>query len=83
MSEVTIGNINHIKNGREPNAGAAIFPTIPFVPLIILLITWGLNKLLPNLGFYLVIGLFLIYYPIWYKSFKQDYQKLENLKENS
>jgi hypothetical protein len=28
-SEITAGKIGHVENGREPKAGAAIFPTIP------------------------------------------------------
>ena len=31
--EVVQGNIRHVKNGREPNAGAAMFPTVVVVPL--------------------------------------------------
>jgi hypothetical protein len=32
--DITNGNITHVKNGREPNADAAIFPNIPFNPLM-------------------------------------------------
>jgi hypothetical protein len=38
------GNIVHLKNGREPNAGACIFPAIPFLPAFWLLAMWGINR---------------------------------------
>jgi hypothetical protein len=52
--EVATGNIGHIKNGREPNAGAAILPTIPLVPVAYVLAAWGLNTLHHNLGYIVV-----------------------------
>jgi len=55
--ETTIGNIGHIKNGREPNAGAAILPTIPIIPAMYVLAAWSINHLYPNLG-YIVVAVY-------------------------
>ncbi len=52
--EVTNGKIRHVENNREPNAGAAIFPGIPFIPLFIAGVVWMLNSIYPNLGFWTV-----------------------------
>ena len=52
--EIVIGNIGHIKNGRKPNAGAAVLPTIPLVPAMYVLAAWGLNHLYPNAGYVVV-----------------------------
>ena len=48
--EITQSNILHVRNGQPPNAGAALFPNIPFVPLTYVLGAWGLNQLQPDLG---------------------------------
>ena len=45
-SEITRGNIDHLKNGRKPNAGAVIFPTIPFVQIVAVGVAWLLEKFL-------------------------------------
>ena len=81
--EVVQGNIRHIENCREPNAGAAIFPTIPVIPIVYLLIVWGLNNVIENMGFYL-IGLYFMLTVI-YKSvvIKKCSKRLNELKSNS
>jgi len=81
ISEITEGNITHIKNGRKPEAGAAIFPTIPFIPIILVLVAWGINQLHYNLGFYMVSGLFVIYFPFWYFSFKTSKKELNEISK--
>jgi hypothetical protein len=48
------GNICHVKNGRTPNAGASIFPTIPIIPIVYLTVTWGLNRAYEDLGFIVI-----------------------------
>jgi len=58
--EVVQGNIRHVKNGRNPEAGAAIFPTVPLVPLFYVGAMWLINSLGENFGFYAVLGYFLI-----------------------
>jgi hypothetical protein len=55
--EITAGNIGHVRNGREPNAGAAIFPSIPFNPAFAIGLSWLLNRWHMNLGTWAVIGL--------------------------
>jgi energy-converting hydrogenase Eha subunit A len=44
--EITRCNIIHLKNERQPNAGAAIFPTIPLFQIIAAGIAWLLEKFL-------------------------------------
>lgn len=58
--EVVRGNIRHVENGRKPEAGAAIFPTIPLVPLFYCAAVWLIDRLGENLGFYAVSGYFVI-----------------------
>ena len=52
--EVVEQNIRHVQNGRKPNAGAALLPTIPVVPVAYCCVAWGINLLRPNLGFMIV-----------------------------
>ena len=52
--EITTGNIAHIRNGREPNAGAAVLPTIVLVPAVFVLAAWAINHLYTNLGYVVV-----------------------------
>jgi len=81
--EVIQGNIRHIENGREPNAGAAVFPTVPLIPIVYLVISWGLNNLIENLGFYL-IGLYFILTVIYKRvAIKKHGKRLNELKSNS
>ena len=77
--EITNGNIGHVKNGREPNAGAAIFPNIPFIPVMVVLFAWLLNSCYPNLGFWIVVGLFTLYLPYWWWSLRSLDGKLQSL----
>ncbi len=42
--EATRGNITHLKNGRKPNAGAAVFPTIFVIPLFFNGLAWGIKN---------------------------------------
>ena len=81
--EITNGNIGHVKNGREPNAGAAIFPNIPFIPLTVLLFAWLLNGCYPNLGFWIVVGLFTLYLPYWWRSLRRLNGELQSLLAES
>ncbi|MCX7006959.1 MAG: hypothetical protein NTY53_06875 [Kiritimatiellaeota bacterium] len=79
-SEVTTGNIVHIKNGRKPNAGAAIFPVIPIAQILALLVAWGLNRIHPSLGFYTVSVLFVVFCVFWIPSFRKLKKELEELE---
>jgi len=53
--ECTNGNIIHLKNGREPNAGACIFPTIPVIPAFWLGVFWLLDSKTTLQSFWAVI----------------------------
>jgi len=47
-SEIMAGNIEHLENGRLPNAGAAIFPLIPVLPLFAVGAAWLIQSLIPH-----------------------------------
>ncbi len=49
-AETTWGNIIHLKNGRPPNAGAALFPNILFVPLAYVAAALALDWFYSGLG---------------------------------
>jgi hypothetical protein len=68
-SEVTRGNIDHLKNGREPNAGAALFPLIPFVPLLFVGFAWILQAVVPLYAIWVLIGSPLVISVFWAVSF--------------
>ncbi len=79
ISEVTAGNITHLKNGRKPEAGATVFPTIPIMQLLTVLVTWGLNRIHPPLGFYTVSALFVVFALFWvvsYRKLKREFDEL-------
>jgi len=57
--EVVQGNIRHVKNGRKPEAGAAVFPSVIIIPLFYAGAAWGLNSVSDNLGFYVVFAYFV------------------------
>jgi hypothetical protein len=69
LSEVTTGNITHLKNGRPPNAGAALFPLIPIVPLLFLGATWVLQSFVPEYAMWILGGAFLTISLFWAISF--------------
>ena len=81
LSEVTVCNATHIKNGRKPEAGASIFPAIPMMQILAVLLAWGLNRLHPSLGFYTVGALFIIFCTIWTPSFLKAKRELNQLKQ--
>jgi len=81
--EIVQGNIRHVQNGRKSEAGAAIFPSIIFIPLFYIGTAWGLNTTTYHLGFYVVFAYFVI--SITYKvfSFKKQGRELEELQRDS
>ena len=81
-TEITDCNIRHVKNGREPNAGAAIFPGIPFIPLITVGFVWAVNRIYPNLGFGLFVSLFCVFVPSWWINIRRSNKKLRALIAN-
>ncbi|MGD0539714.1 MAG: hypothetical protein ABSC03_18955 [Verrucomicrobiota bacterium] len=68
-SEITADNITHLKNGRLPNAGAAIFPAIPFFQLLAIGAAWLLQTFIPHYAVWILVGLFLIFSAFWAFSF--------------
>ena len=64
-SEVVSGNIIHLKNGREPNAGAALFPYIPVAPLLFCGFTWMLQFLFGSGTIWILTGLFVAFTIVW------------------
>ena len=52
--EIVNGNICHVLNSRPPEAGVALFPTVPIVPSVYVLVAWSLNQSSPNVGFLVV-----------------------------
>lgn len=46
--EATTGNTLHVQYGRPPNAGAAIFPTIPLFQFVFVGMAWIIQFLVPS-----------------------------------
>jgi hypothetical protein len=67
--EITAGNICHLKHGRQPNAGAALFPTIPVIPLLAVGAAWLLRTSIPAHAVSILVGSFLLFACLWTISF--------------
>ena len=65
VSEALGGNITHVKNGREPNAGACIHPTIPCVPLFFCFIAWLAEKFIKEYSIVVMVLVFTALYILW------------------
>lgn len=81
--ECTAGNITHVKNGREPNAGAAVVPNFPLIPMFVLGIAWLLDRWHANLGFWTVVLLFVLYLPFWWFTLRRMNDVLERAKKKT
>ena len=68
-SEVMAGNITHLKNGRQPSAGASIFPVVPIVQFLAIGAAWLLQTFIPHYAIWILIGSFLIFSVFWAFSF--------------
>ena len=68
-SEVMASNITHLKNGRQPNAGASIFPVVPIVQFLAGGGAWFLKTFSPHYAIWILIGSFLIFSAFWAFSF--------------
>src|SRR5262249_11417202 len=64
-SEITAGNIGHLRNGRHPNAGAALFPAIPAFQLLAVGIAWLLERVIPEYTLWILLGGFLVLTVLW------------------
>lgn len=71
LSEITAGNITHLKNGRPPNAAAALFPLIPSVPLFFVGAAWTLQTFVPEHATWILLGAFLALSTLWVFSFRK------------
>lgn len=69
VSEITAGNIMHVRNGRVPNASAALFPAIPTLQLLAVGTAWLLQTLVPEFAVWILIGSFLAITVFWAISF--------------
>lgn len=78
--EVAQGNISHVENGREPNAGFALFPVIPFLPMLFVAAVWLANALDDNLGFWLFSAYTIWHVPARWLQQKRLNKKLDQLK---
>ena len=80
-SEITAGNISHLKNGRQPNAGAAIFPVIPVLQLLAVGVAWLLQTFMPRYAIWILIGSFLIFSVFWAFSFTKLKAEFDRIKK--
>jgi len=77
--EITRGNVAHVQNDRPPNAGVALFPNIPLVPISYLVIVWLLNLVHVNVGFLVVTlyaGISIVTQFVMYFRARMDLQRL-------
>ena len=68
-SEITASNITHLKNGRQPNAGAAIFPTIPVFQILAVGAAWLLGRFVEPYAIWILCGGFAVFTIFWIFSF--------------
>ena len=80
-SESVSGNIGHLEQGREPNAGVAIFPIIPSAQFLLLGIAWLLEKFLPNQYLSTLVFLHVLFSNFWLADYRKSLSKLKHLKE--
>jgi hypothetical protein len=83
ISGITWSNIRHVENGRQPNAGAALFPAIPTIPLLFVGVAWILQILIPESALLLLLGSFVILSVFWALSFAKLKAELERAIANS
>jgi hypothetical protein len=78
--EVLRGNISHLRNGRAPNAGAAVFPSLPLNPILLAGLAWLLDHLHPHAGLWAVSAIFFVSFPAWALSRRNLQRQLDQLK---
>jgi hypothetical protein len=77
-------NVRHVESGREPNAGASIWPDVPVIPLTYVSVAWGLNWLRPGLGFMIVAAYAVLSIGtrvVQYQRARTAWNALESVKE--
>jgi hypothetical protein len=82
-SEITAGNIGHLQNGRQPNAGAALFPTIPVFQMVAVGVSWIVELAIPEYTAWVLVVGFLILTAIWAVSFVKLRGELARATENA
>ena len=83
MVEGTSGNIQHLKNGREPNAGVALVPLVPGAQILLLGLAWLLNKFLPAYALAalaVVYGLFSVAWLVSYRRLSHEFNALKKTR---
>jgi hypothetical protein len=80
-SQVVNGNICHIENGRTPNAGAAIFPSVPLFPVIYVLMAWVINRSYSGIGYCAVALYSVVSIGVQWRSYFRSRAKLNALKK--
>jgi hypothetical protein len=80
LSEITSGNITHLKNGRPPNARAALFPSIPFVPLVFVGVAWILRMVILEYATWILLGAFFTLSLFWAVSFARLVAELRRIE---
>jgi hypothetical protein len=78
-AEVVKSNIGHLKNGRKPDAGCAILPLVPILPIAYVLAAMGLNHFAPYLGYGTVAGISSINVGRSYWRYRKERPQLETL----
>ncbi|WP_457445900.1 hypothetical protein [Roseateles sp. P5_E4] len=77
--EIVEGNTVHVRHGREPKAGVALFPMVPLYQLIALGLAWGLQRLMPDVAMAVLLAIFSGLFALWvvsYRRAKAEYQRL-------
>jgi hypothetical protein len=78
-SVIVDGNVIHVKNGREPNAGVSLLPMIPLFQLLALGIAWVLDRFIPSMAIGVFLGCYTAFSAAWLASFKRSKAELDRL----
>jgi len=80
LSEITAGNIGHLRQGRAPNAAAALFPSIPFMPLLFVGGAWLLRIFVSKYAMWVLLAAFVTQSLYWWFSFAKLRVELRRIK---
>ncbi|MDM1019774.1 hypothetical protein QSV37_05535 [Acinetobacter sp. VNK23] len=73
------GNITHLQNNREPNAGVSIIPAIPFFQIVFLIFAWLLNYFFHQFAIQILCILFITQFIFWFIPFKQQQKQFHQM----
>ena len=68
-SEIVNGNTRHVRHGRKPNAGAALFPNVPVYQLLELGLAWIIERFAPSAAMVVLLAIHAVLFAIWAVSF--------------